>query len=123
MQKPENVNHYISMHAGNVQKILIQLRDIVRKTAPDSLEVISYGMPAYKLNGMLVWFAAHSSHIGFYPGSSVIEAFKTELSKFKNAKGSVQFPLVKPLPVKIVKDMIKFKMMENRRKLAFKKKK
>jgi uncharacterized protein YdhG (YjbR/CyaY superfamily) len=70
-------------------------------------------MPAFKLNGMLVWFAAHTKHIGFYPGASGIAAFKKELSIYKNAKGSVQFPLYRPLPLGLVAKIVKFRVHEN----------
>ena len=123
MKKPKDVDAYILTHPENVQKLLTQVREIVRAVVPEAAEVISYSMPAYKLNGMLVWFAAHTNHIGFYPGASGIEAFKVEISKFKNAKGSVQFPFSKPLPVKLIKDMVKFKVTENKQKLLVKKKK
>lgn len=81
--------------------------------APQAEEVISYAMPAYRLNGMLVYFAGYAKHIGFYPGAGGIAAFKTELSVYKGAKGSVQFPLDRPLPLKLIEEIIMFRIAEN----------
>lgn len=121
-EKPPDVDCYISDFPDEIQVMLERLRQTIRKAAPQADEVISYGMPAYKMNGMLVWFAAHSKHIGFYPGASGIEAFKKELSAYKGAKGSVQFPLDKPLPLGLVTEIVKFRVMENLQKLKTKKK-
>jgi uncharacterized protein YdhG (YjbR/CyaY superfamily) len=85
--------------------------------------VISYGMPAYKWNGMLLWFAAHKSHIGLYPRVSAMEAFKKELAGYKSAKGSVQFPFDEPLPIALILKILKFRMDENERKTKKKTKK
>jgi uncharacterized protein YdhG (YjbR/CyaY superfamily) len=92
---------------------LEQLQTIVKQTAPKADEKISYGMPGYKLNGMLVYFAAYAKHIGFYPGAACIIAFKEELSNYKTSKGTVQFSLTKPLPVNLIINMIHFKIKEN----------
>ena len=107
------IDTYISGFPGDTQKLLKQLRSTIGKAAPDAEEVISYGMPAFKLHGMLVWFAAHTKHIGFYPRISGIEAFKKELSKYKGAKGSVQFPLGKPLPLGLITKIVKYRVKEN----------
>ena len=122
MTKPITIDEYISGFPKETQKILKQLRTTIKKTAPQADEVISYGMPAIKLNGMLVWFAAHSKHIGFYPRVSGIEAFKKELSIYKGAKGSVQFPLDKPLPLGLITKIVKFRVTENLQKAKTKKK-
>src|SRR4249919_2136173 len=113
MKKPKNFDEYIVSYPKEVQKLLEQLRATIKKVAPQATEVISYGMPAFKLNGMLVWFAAYSKHIGFYPRISGIEAFKKELSVYKGAKGSVQFPLDKTLPLGLVTKIVKFRVAEN----------
>ena len=113
MKKPVNIDEYIINFPVEIQKMLEQLRATVKKAAPQANEVISYGMPAFKLNGMLVWFAAHSKHIGFYPKASGIEAFKKELAIYKWAKGSVQFPLDKPLPLALITKIVKFRVTEN----------
>ena len=113
MTKPKDFDEYISRYPIEVQKLLKQLRTTINKAAPKALEVISYGMPAYKLNGMLLYFAAHKNHIGFYPFRSAIIAFKKELSVYKGAVGTVQFPLDKPLPVGLITKIVKFRVKEN----------
>lgn len=120
MNKPLNVDEYIAGFPLPVQKRLNTLRDAVIKTAPDAQEVISYGMPAYKQNGMLLYFAAHKNHIGFYPMGSGIEAFKEEITEYKSAKGSVQFPMDKPLPLALIKRIVKFRVEKNKEKLKSK---
>ena len=122
MVKPESVDAYIKSFPSVSQKLLEQVRQTVRKAAPDALEVISYSMPGYKLNGMLIWFAAHTSHIGFYPGASGMAAFKKELSNYKSAKGSVQFPFDKPLPLELIGKIVSFRVKENLMKVKVKKK-
>jgi uncharacterized protein YdhG (YjbR/CyaY superfamily) len=122
MTKPRDVDEYITRYPKEVQRLLKQLRATIRKAAPRAGEVISYGMPAFKLNGMLVWFAAHSKHIGFYPRVSGIEAFKKELSAYKGARGSVQFSLDKPLPSGLIARMVKFRVKENLQRAKTKKK-
>ena len=113
MTKPITIDEYISGFPKETQKILQQFRATVKKAAPQADETISYAMPAFKLNGILVWFAAHSTHIGFYPRVSAIEAFKEELSVYKGAKGSVQFPLANPLPLGLITKIVKFRIAEN----------
>jgi len=88
----------------------------MREAAPEAVEVISYQMPAFKLNGILVYFAAFKNHIGFYPTSSGIEQFKKELSPYKWSKGAVQFPLDKPIPFALVKKIVIFRVKENLRR-------
>jgi len=122
MSRPTNVDEYISGSQKDIQKMLEQLRVTITVAAPQATEVISYGMPAFKMNGMLAWFAAHTNHIGFYPGASGIEAFKKELSIYKWAKGSVQFPFDKPLPLRLITKIIKFRVKENLQKASMKKK-
>ena len=114
--KNPDVDRYISGFPENVRELLGQLRHIIREAAPDAEEVISYQMPAYKLYGMLVYFAGYKNHIGFYPTSSGITAFRQELSAYKGAKGTVQFPLDKPLPLDIIKKIVAFRIAENLQK-------
>lgn len=123
MIKPENFEVYITAFPKETQKLLKQLRTTIRKAAPEAEELISYAMPAYKLNGPLVYFAGYKNHIGFYPSTSGISAFKKELSVYKGAKGSVQFPLDKPLPLELVTKIVEFKVAENLQKVKEKKKK
>jgi len=113
MKKPKDIDEYISGYPREIKKLLEQFRATIRKAAPKAEEAISYGLPAFKYNGMLVWFAAHSKHIGFYPRVSAIERFKKELSVYKGAKGSIQFPLDKPLPWGLIGKIVKFRLQEN----------
>lgn len=98
----KTIDEYINSFPDDIQLILETMRQTIRKAAPESIEVISYRMPDYKLNGSLVWFAAFKNHIGFYPTSSGVEAFKIELSSYKTSKGAIQFPLDKPIPYDLV---------------------
>lgn len=111
--KPKDIDDYIERFPPETQKLLRQMRAVIRKTAPTAEEAISYAIPAFKLNGMLVWFAAYARHIGFYPRGSGIEAFKSELTGYRSAKGSVQFPLDHPLPVDLITRIVKFRVEEN----------
>ena len=111
--KPKIIDEYIAMFPKDVQKILENLRQVIRETAPDAEETIDYGIPTFKLNGNLVHFAAFKNHIGFYPTPSGIDAFKKELSPYKQSKGTVQFPLDKPIPVVLVKEIVKFRIKES----------
>ena len=119
--KFDNIDEYIAVFPENTQKILKQVRTIIRKSAPEAKEIISYGMPAFNLKGNLVFFGAFKNHIGFYPTASGVEAFKKELSLYKGAKGSVQFPLDKPLPFKLISEIVKFRVIENLEKAKTKK--
>ncbi len=113
MAKPKDIDAYIAAYPEEVQKLLEQFRATVKKQAPGAEELISYGIPAFRLNGLLVWFAAHVKHIGFYPRASAIDAFKEDLVAYKTAKGSVQFPLYKPLPIGLIAKILKFRIKEN----------
>ena len=119
--KPHDIDKYIAGFTKEKQKLLKQLRYSIRKAAPKAQETISYGMPAFKQDGMLVYFAAWKDHIGFYPTSSGIKEFKNDLSAFKVSKGTVQFPLDKPLPTGLVTKIVKFRVKENLEKRAKKK--
>lgn len=111
--KFKTIDEYISQSPKNVRDILEELRRVIRESAPQAEEAISYGIPTFKLNGNLVHFAAFKVHVGFYPTSSAIKAFEKELSPFKHSKGTVQFPLDKPIPFDLVKKMVKFRVIEN----------
>lgn len=112
----ETINDYISKFPENVQEILKKLRQTIRESAPKAKEAISYKIPTFKLNGNLVHFAAYKKHIGFYPTPSGIEAFKIELSPYEVSKGSVKFPLDKPIPYELVKKIVEFRVKENLKK-------
>lgn len=119
----KDVDEYIATFPTDMQLLLEQLRSAIKKAAPEAEEGISYQMPAYKYFGMLVFFAGYKSHVGFYPTPSGIEQFKKELSGYDGAKGSVQFPIDKPLPLRLVSKIVKFKIKENQSKTAAKKSK
>ena len=110
---PKNIDEYIATFPKNVQVILEELRQVVREAAPEAEEVISYQMPAFKLKGILVYFWAFKNHIGFFPTASTVEAFKDELSGYEVTKGTVKFPLDKPIPLDLVKKMVKFRAKQN----------
>src|SRR5687768_11823572 len=108
--KFKTVDEYMSSQPKEMQAILEALRETIKQAAPQAEELISYNMPAYKLHGMLVYFAANKNHIGFYPTPSAIEAFKKELSAYEGAKGSVKFPIDKPIPLSLVKKIVNFRV-------------
>lgn len=109
----EEIDNYILKFPPEIQEILKTLRKVIRASAPDAEEKISYQMPTFALNGNLVHFAAYKNHIGFYPAPSGIDAFKHELSDYKGAKGSVQFPIEKPLPYELISKIVKYRVAEN----------
>ena len=123
MNKPTDIDAYISGYPEAIRNLLQEIRDTIKKAVPQAEEVISYGMPAFRQNGMLVWFAAFKNHIGFYPIPSGIEAFKEELSAFKGTKGSVHFTFDKPLPVDLISRIVSFRLSENMIKESVKMKK
>lgn len=107
------VDEYIRAFPADVQAKLRQLRKAILSAAPGAEETISYGMPAFKLKGVLVYFAAYKNHIGFYPTSSGIRAFRKDLSEYKCSKGAVQFPIDEPLPYPIIRKIVKFRVAED----------
>ena len=107
------IDEYISGFPDDIQTLLQQVRAAIREAAPEAEEAIKYAMPTFVLNGNLVHFAAFKHHIGFYPVPSGIEAFKKELSAYKGAKGSVQFPLDQPMPLELITKIVKFRVNEN----------
>ena len=109
----KTIDEYIKTFPANIQSILEKMRQTVRKAAPEAVEAIAYQMPTFRLNGNLVHFAAFKNHIGFYPTPSGIDAFKKEISQYKWAKGSVQFPLDKPIPYDLVEKIVKFRVRQN----------
>jgi uncharacterized protein YdhG (YjbR/CyaY superfamily) len=115
---PKTIDEYIAGFQPDVQKLLQQIRDIIRKAAPDAEEALKYRMPTFVLNENLVHFAGFEKHIGFYPTPSGIEAFKRELAGYKSAKGSVQFPLDEPVPFDLIKKMVEFRVKETWEKKA-----
>ena len=110
------IDEYIALFPPDIGKKLEQMRATIKAAAPAAQEKISYQMPTFFLHGNLVHFAAHTSHIGFYPAPSGIEAFKNELAAYRNSKGAVQFPLDQPLPLDLVAEIVKFRAAENIKK-------
>jgi uncharacterized protein YdhG (YjbR/CyaY superfamily) len=114
---PETIDQYIAGFPKNVQKILKALRTTIRKAAPKAEETISYGIPTFKLTGPLVYFAAYKKHIGFYPMTADIKAkFKKELAGYEGGKGTVRFPLDRPIPYRLIGRIVKFKVKEDKKK-------
>jgi uncharacterized protein YdhG (YjbR/CyaY superfamily) len=109
----KNVDEFIATYPKDVQLIIKKIRTTIKKAAPKAEEIISYRMPAYKFHGRLLYFSAFKKHIGLYPMVSGIANFKKELSIYKGAKGSVQFPLNKPIPYDLITKIVKFRVKEN----------
>lgn len=118
--KYKTVDQYIADFPKQVQTLLQELRSTIKKVAPKAEEVISYNMPAFRLNGMLVYYAGYKAHIGFYPMPAAIIAFKKELESYVTSKGAIQFPLDKKLPLTLVKNIVKFRILENEEKMKLK---
>ncbi|GAB3313344.1 DUF1801 domain-containing protein [Larkinella ripae] len=111
--KPETIDEYIAGFPNDVQTLLEQVRATVKAAAPDAQEAIKYAMPTFVLNGNLVHFGAFKNHIGFYSTPSGHSEFQEDLSAYKGAKGSVQFPLDKPLPLDLITKIVEFRAKEN----------
>jgi uncharacterized protein YdhG (YjbR/CyaY superfamily) len=118
--KYKTVQEYISAQSAPAKTMLQQMRSTIKEAAPGAEEVISYNMPAFKLNGMLVWYAAFKNHIGFYPRPSGLDAFKKEIAVYKRTKGAVQFPMDQPLPLALVTKIVKYRVKENKAEAAAK---
>jgi uncharacterized protein YdhG (YjbR/CyaY superfamily) len=112
----KTIDEYIATFPADVQDILEKLRQVIRESAPDAEETLSYQIPTFKMKVNLVHFAAFKNHIGFYPTPSAIEAFKKELFSYAVAKGSVKFPLGKPIPFDLVRKIVKFREQEIKNK-------
>lgn len=116
--KITDIDKYIRTFPKETQELLGQIRTIIRQIAPESEESLSYGMPAYKFNGKpLVYFSAFKNHIGFYATPAGHKKFAGELSRYKQGKGSVQFPLNLPLPLDLIRRIVKFRVKENLKKV------
>ena len=115
-----SIDEYIATFPEDVQAALQALRATIRAAAPDAEERISYQMPAFVLNGVLVYFAAFKHHIGFYPAPRGIEAFQQELAAYEGAKGTVRFPIGEPLPMDLITRIVKYRVAENLRSAAAK---
>ncbi len=113
----KTIDEYITQFPKEVQVLLEKMRIIIHKAAPKAEEAISYGIPTFKLNGNLVHFGGYKSHIGFYPAPSGIDAFKKELAKYEGSKGTIRFPLDKPLPATLITQVVKFRVAKNLEKV------
>jgi uncharacterized protein YdhG (YjbR/CyaY superfamily) len=116
--KFKTVDEYFSTLTANKKDILQEVRKTIKDAAPQAKELISYNMPAFKLNGVLVYYAAQKDHIGFYPTSSPIEAFKNELAPYKWSKGAIQFPIDKPMPLDLISKIVKFRVQADMEKAS-----
>ncbi len=115
MIETKNIDEYIGLFEAPIQVLLKQMRDIIREAAPDTKEVISYGMPAYQQKSVLVYFAAAKKHIGFYPTGSGVTAFSEELTELgiKFSKGAIQLPMNKPLPKDLIQRIVRFRIEDD----------
>ena len=113
MKSYNTIDEYIMARPKDVQPTLEEIRKTILETAPDATEVISYGMPAFRQNGILVYFAAFKNHIGFYCLPSGNKAFQQELRMYKTGKGSIQFKLAQPIPYKLIRKIVQFRMRED----------
>jgi uncharacterized protein YdhG (YjbR/CyaY superfamily) len=118
----KTIDDYIATFPDDIQAILEKLRQTIREAAPEAEEAISYQMPTFKLHGNLMHFAAFKNHIGFYPAPSGIEEFEKELAPYRASKGSIRFPLSKPIPFDLVSKIVQFRVKENLEKQKSKKK-
>lgn len=117
----KDIDSFIATFPKETQLLLQQVRETIKKAAPEAEETINYGIPTFKLNGNLVHFSGYKNHIGFYPGAAGIKTFEKELSIYKSAKGSVQFPINQPLPLDIITKITKFRVIQNLEKAQQKK--
>jgi uncharacterized protein YdhG (YjbR/CyaY superfamily) len=113
----KTIDEYISAFPEDTRELLERIRQAIKESAPAAEEAIGYGMPSFKLNGNLVYFAAFKDHIGFFPTASGIEAFRKEMSAYSTSKGTVRFPLDKPLPLGLIRKIVKYRVKENLEKL------
>jgi len=110
---PRTIPEYIAQFPEPVRDMLEELRRVIRESAPEAEEAINWGVPAIRLHGSLVHFAAYKHHIGLYPGPSAIDAFSRELAPYKPSKGTVRFPIDKPIPFDLVRKIVRYRVEEN----------
>jgi uncharacterized protein YdhG (YjbR/CyaY superfamily) len=111
--KFKTVDEYFSAFPASTKSVLRKMRATIKDVVPQAEEVISYNMPAFKQNGILVWYAAYKQHIGFYPTPGPIKTFAQELLQYKTSKGAIQFPIDKPIPTSLVKKIVSFRVKQN----------
>jgi len=117
----QTIDEHIAQFPASTREILQKVRETIREVAPDATEVIAYGIPTFKLNGNLVHFAGYTRHVGFYPGSEAIEVFREEIKGYKTSKGTIQFPLDKPIPYELIKKITQYRVQKNQKPLSKKK--
>jgi uncharacterized protein YdhG (YjbR/CyaY superfamily) len=121
--KIKNIDEYIAGFPGEVREILEEIREAVRKAAPGAKEAIKYKMPAFTLEGNLVFFAAFKDHIGFYPPVAGSKELQKALAVYEGPKGSLKFPIDKPLPIALIRKVVKIRVKENLEKAEAKRRK
>jgi uncharacterized protein YdhG (YjbR/CyaY superfamily) len=112
----KTIDDYIAGYPAEVQTLLQNVRETIHTAAPSATEAMAYGIPTFRLNGNLVHFGGYKKHIGFYPAPSGIEAFQKELSAYVAGKGSLQFPIDKPIPYDLISKVVKYRVQENEKK-------
>jgi uncharacterized protein YdhG (YjbR/CyaY superfamily) len=117
----KSIDEYIAAQSPQVRTILTQLKQIIKKTAPEAEETISYQMPAFKLHGMLLWFAAAKNHYALYPKAEVILAFRDKLTEYSLSKGTIRFDYDKPMPVDLITEIVEYRVKQNLNKTLSKK--
>jgi uncharacterized protein YdhG (YjbR/CyaY superfamily) len=118
--KAKDIDMYIASFPEHTRVLMEQLRIAIRQAAPKAVEVISYGMPAFRQDGILVYFAGYKKHIGFYPTASPIKIFEKELEGYTTSKGAIQLPLEKPIPMALIKKIVKYRVVEDKEKTILK---
>jgi uncharacterized protein YdhG (YjbR/CyaY superfamily) len=108
----KNIDEYISLFPENVRNILQKMRQVIRKAAPEATEAISYGIPTFKLKGNLVHFGGYKKHVSFYPSPSGIEAFSKEIAAYETSRGTIKFPLNRPIPYDLIMKIVEFRVKE-----------
>src|SRR5437588_11835412 len=116
--RPQDIDEYIAMFSSDVQSILRRIRETIRKAAPRAIEKISYRMPAFTLDGDLIYFAAFKQHIGIYPPVQGDEKLSKELARYRGEKGNLKFPLDEPIPYALIGRVVKFRVKEHLKRMA-----
>ena len=122
-EKPKDIDDYIARFPADMRGVLEQVRETIRRAAPDAKEVISYMMPAFKKHGILVYFAAWKKHIGFYPPISGDKALEQSIARYAGPKGNLQFPLDEPIPYRLIEQIVKLRVRQDSAKSSMKRKK